>query len=120
MYAVERENEPDVFNDDIRIHDTTLRDVVLHLEGVNLTATDLDTKGVAFEQFMDGFFKGDFGQYFTPRNIADKMTRGGALEADIGFNLKSWQQLRFESTRQLEEALTESVEIYYQLRSTPE
>lgn len=69
MYAIERQNEPDVFNDDIKIDDITLRNVVLHLEGVNLTATDLDTKGVAFEQFMDGFFKGDFGQYFTPRNI---------------------------------------------------
>jgi len=69
MYAIERKNEPDVFNDDIKIDDGTLRNVVLHLEGMNLTATDLDTKGVAFEQFMDGFFKGDFGQYFTPRNI---------------------------------------------------
>ncbi|MCL2635918.1 MAG: N-6 DNA methylase, partial [Betaproteobacteria bacterium] len=69
MYTIERQNEPDVFNDDIKIDDITLRNVVLHLEGVNLTATDLDTKGVAFEQFMDGFFKGDFGQYFTPRNI---------------------------------------------------
>lgn len=69
MYAIERQNEPDVFNDDIKIDDTTLKNVVLHLEGVNLTDTDLDTKGVAFEQFMDGFFKGDFGQYFTPRNI---------------------------------------------------
>jgi type I restriction enzyme M protein len=69
MYAIERQAEPEVFNDDIKIDDITLRDVVLHLEGVNLTATDLDTKGVAFEQFMDGFFKGDFGQYFTPRNI---------------------------------------------------
>lgn len=69
MYAIERQKEPDVFNDDIKIDDTTLKNVVLHLEGVNLTATDLDTKGVAFEQFMDGFFKGDFGQYFTPRNI---------------------------------------------------
>lgn len=69
LYAIERQNEPDVFNDDIKIDDITLRNVVLHLEGVNLTATDLDTKGVAFEQFMDGFFKGDFGQYFTPRNI---------------------------------------------------
>ena len=69
LYAIERQNEPDVFNDDIKIDDVTLRNVVLHLEGVNLTATDLDTKGVAFEQFMDGFFKGDFGQYFTPRNI---------------------------------------------------
>ncbi len=69
LYAVERLKEPDVFNDDIKIDDTTVRNVVLHLESVNLTATDLDTKGVAFEQFMDGFFKGDFGQYFTPRNI---------------------------------------------------
>lgn len=69
LYAIERQKEPDVFNEDIKIDDTTLKDVVLHLEGVNLSATDLDTKGVAFEQFMDGFFKGDFGQYFTPRNI---------------------------------------------------
>ena len=69
MYAIERQKEPDVFNDDIKIDDVTLKNVVLHLEGINLTATDLDTKGVAFEQFMDGFFKGDFGQYFTPRNI---------------------------------------------------
>lgn len=69
LYTIERQNEPDVFNEDIKIDDTTLKNVVLHLESVNLTATDLDTKGVAFEQFMDGFFKGDFGQYFTPRNI---------------------------------------------------
>ncbi len=69
LYAIERQKEPDVFNDDIKIDEITLRNVVQHLEGVNLTATDLDTKGVAFEQFMDGFFKGDFGQYFTPRNV---------------------------------------------------
>ncbi|MDH6590219.1 type I restriction enzyme M protein [Variovorax sp. TBS-050B] len=69
LYSIERQSEPDVFNEDIKIDDVTLKNVVLHLESVNLTATDLDTKGVAFEQFMDGFFKGDFGQYFTPRNI---------------------------------------------------
>lgn len=69
LYAVERLKDPDVFNEDIKIDEVTLKNVVLHLESVNLTATDLDTKGVAFEQFMDGFFKGDFGQYFTPRNI---------------------------------------------------
>ena len=33
---------------------------------MRLTST---LKGVAFEQFLDGFFKGDFGQYFTPREI---------------------------------------------------
>lgn len=69
LYEAEQKKDPEVFNEGIKIDDVTLKNVVLHLEGVNLTATDLDTKGVAFEQFMDGFFKGDFGQYFTPRNI---------------------------------------------------
>ncbi len=82
MYAIERQKEPDVFNDDIKIDDTTLKNVVLHLEGVNLSATDLDTKGVAFEQFMDGFFKGDFGQYFTPRNIIAFATQMLDIQAD--------------------------------------
>ena len=58
-----------VFTDTIRIDDATLRILVSHMEGVSFSKTDLDTKGVAFEQFMDGFFKGDFGQYFTPREI---------------------------------------------------
>ena len=40
-----------------------------HLEGISLDRTELDTKGVAFEEFMGGFFKGDFGQYFTPRDL---------------------------------------------------
>ena len=69
LYDEEREREPDVFTETIKTDLITLKNIVLHLEGVNLTATDLDTKGIAFEQFMDGFFKGDFGQYFTPRNI---------------------------------------------------
>jgi type I restriction enzyme M protein len=39
------------------------------LESISLSRTDLDTKGVAFEEFMGGFFKGDFGQFFTPREL---------------------------------------------------
>jgi type I restriction enzyme M protein len=39
------------------------------LQGISLDRTELDTKGVAFEEFMGGFFKGDFGQYFTPREL---------------------------------------------------
>ena len=46
-----------------------LAQCVEHLEGISLDRTDLDTKGVAFEEFMGGFFKGDFGQYFTPREL---------------------------------------------------
>lgn len=69
LYDKQREREPNVFTDTIKVDDPVLRTVVSHLEGINLNKTDLDTKGVAFEQFMDGFFKGDFGQYFTPREV---------------------------------------------------
>ncbi len=69
LYETQKEREPDVFTDTIKIDDATLRNVVSHLESVNLSETDLDIKGVAFEQFVDNFFKGDFGQYFTPRDL---------------------------------------------------
>lgn len=45
------------------------RTVVSYLEGIDLLHTDLDSKGRAFETFLGSFFRGDFGQYFTPRNI---------------------------------------------------
>ena len=69
MYAVEMKREPDVFKEPIKVDDGTLKMCVSHMEAINFKDTDLDTKGVAFEQFLDGFFKGDFGQYFTPREI---------------------------------------------------
>lgn len=69
LYDTQRVREPNVFTDTIKVDDAVLLTVVSHLEGINLNKTDLDTKGVAFEQFMDGFFKGDFGQYFTPREV---------------------------------------------------
>ncbi len=69
IYDVAKKRDPQVFSETIRIDDATLRTLVSHMEAISFTKTDLDTKGVAFEQFMDGFFKGDFGQYFTPREI---------------------------------------------------
>ncbi len=69
LYKQAQDEDPDVFTETIKIDDATLRTLVSHLESINLTKTDLDTKGVAFERFMDGFFKGDFGQYFTPREV---------------------------------------------------
>ena len=43
--------------------------MVSYLESIHLGNTDLDSKGRAFETFMGSFFRGDFGQYFTPRPI---------------------------------------------------
>lgn len=71
LYDEQKVKDPKVFTDSIRVDDRVLRTVVSHLEAINLNKTDLDVKGVAFEQFMDGFFKGDFGQYFTPRPIIE-------------------------------------------------
>ena len=73
IYEAEQQKEPNVVTDSIKIDAPTLRIIVSHLEGINLSDTDLDTKGVAFETFMDGFFKGHFGQYFTPREVINFM-----------------------------------------------
>lgn len=71
LYDEQKVRDPEVFTESIKVDDRVLRTVVSHLEAINLNKTDLDVKGVAFEQFMDGFFKGDFGQYFTPRPIIE-------------------------------------------------
>lgn len=71
LYDEQKNREPEVFTESIKVDDRVLCTVVSHLESINLNKTDLDVKGVAFEQFMDGFFKGDFGQYFTPRPIIE-------------------------------------------------
>jgi type I restriction enzyme M protein len=69
LYNAEKSREPDVFTDSINIDAPVIGQCVEHLEGISLDRTELDTKGVAFEEFMGGFFKGDFGQYFTPREL---------------------------------------------------
>ena len=69
LYQEGREKDEEVFRDDIRLTPEKIRTVVGYLESVNLSETDLDSKGRAFETFMGSFFRGNFGQYFTPREI---------------------------------------------------
>jgi len=71
LYKDAQEAEPEVFTESINIDEGVLAQVVAHIESISFSKTDLDTKGVAFEAFMDGFFKGDFGQYFTPRPLIE-------------------------------------------------
>ena len=65
------QKDKDVFSYNIRLTPEKIRTVVGYLESVNLTETDLDSKGRAFETFMSDYFRGNFGQYFTPRPIVD-------------------------------------------------
>ena len=71
LYKEQQWRAPDVFADSIQIDAATLRTIVSHIEGINLSATDLDTKEVAFETFMGDFFKRHSGLYLTPREIID-------------------------------------------------
>ncbi len=71
IYEEAKEKDPEVFRESLKIEPEELYTVVGHLQGLSLSKTDLDTKGVAFEQFMEDFFKGKSGQYFTPREIVD-------------------------------------------------
>lgn len=69
LYDEGKKKDPEVFKDNIRLSHQKVKTVVTYLEAVNLSATDLDSKGKAFETFMGSYFRGDFGQFFTPRSI---------------------------------------------------
>ena len=71
LYQEAKAQDPDVFTEDIRVDESRLFSVVNHLQGINLNATELDVKGVAFERFLGNFFKSENGQYFTPRELVE-------------------------------------------------
>ena len=69
LYEEGRKKDPEVFRDNIRLTPEKVRTVVEYLQDINIGETDLDAKGRAFETFMNSFFRGNFGQFFTPREI---------------------------------------------------
>ncbi|MDD3661477.1 MAG: restriction endonuclease subunit M [Candidatus Dojkabacteria bacterium] len=69
IYQKAKQEDAEVFKEDIRLPAKVVFSVVEHLQEIAIGATDLDTKGVAFERFMEDFFKGKMGQFFTPREI---------------------------------------------------
>jgi type I restriction enzyme M protein len=54
-------------DDRLEISLATLQRLVEKLEAFDLSATDDDIKGIAFERFLGQTFRGDLGQFFTPR-----------------------------------------------------
>lgn len=86
LYEQGRKKDPEVFKDDIKLDKHKIYTVVQYLQDINLSKTDLDSKGLAFQKFMGEFFRGDFGQFFTPDSIVDFMVKS------IGIN-KDWKIL---------------------------
>ncbi|MGB3851624.1 MAG: N-6 DNA methylase [Tunicatimonas sp.] len=60
-------------NDHIKIRETSFLQIVKELEKYNLSDTSDDVKGIAFEEFLGKTFRGELGQFFTPRTIVDYM-----------------------------------------------
>jgi len=53
----------------------TIKSIIEKLERYNLSATSTDIKGIAFERFLGKTFRGEIGQFFTPRPIVEFMIR---------------------------------------------
>jgi len=66
-----------IFEEDeqINLKPATGKEIVRLLERYNLSDTSEDIKGIAFERFLGRTFRGEIGQFFTPRTIVEFMVR---------------------------------------------
>ena len=76
--SVKKEYEKDqIFdlNERLRIREASFRRIVKELEVYNLSTVSEDIKGLAFEKFLGTTFRGELGQFFTPRAIVNFMVK---------------------------------------------
>lgn len=66
----------------LRIKESSFESILTELETYNLATIDDDVKGVAFESFLSKTFRGELGQFFTPRTIVDFMVN--VLDPKVG------------------------------------
>ena len=73
VYETVQKKNSDVFKAKLELPDSMIFRIVEHLQDISLRNTDLDAKGRAFENFLGKLFRGEYGQYFTPRQIVEFM-----------------------------------------------
>ncbi len=59
----------------INLRANTIKSIIKKLEKYNLSGTSTDIKGIAFEKFLGKTFRGEIGQFFTPRPIVEFMVQ---------------------------------------------
>ena len=69
-------------NETIKIREYSFKQIVKELEKYNLSNTSDDVKGIAFEKFLGTTFRGELGQFFTPRTLVDYIV--GLLDPEEG------------------------------------
>lgn len=100
-------------NAKIEIRENSFEQIVKELEIYNLSTTSDDVKGIAFEKFLGRTFRGELGQFFTPRTIVDFMVQildpqEGELVCDPccgsgGFLIKAFEYVRENIERDIEQ-----------------
>ncbi len=100
-------------NDTIKIKEASFEAIVKELEIYNLSRTADDVKGIAFEKFLGKTFRGELGQFFTPRTIVDFMValldpEEGEIICDPccgsgGFLIKAFEYVREKIENNIQE-----------------
>ena len=110
-------------NAKIEIRENSFEQIVKELEIYNLSTTSDDVKGIAFEQFLGKTFRGELGQFFTPRTIVDFMVsvldpQEGECICDPccgsgGFLIKAFEYVRNQIEKDIEEQKKRIKEQYF-------
>lgn len=110
-------------NESIRIRENSFEAIVKELETYNLSTTSDDVKGIAFEQFLGRTFRGELGQFFTPRTIVDFMVdvldpQEGEIVCDPccgsgGFLIKAFEYVRTKIEEDIHQEKEKIKEKYY-------
>jgi len=107
----------------IRIRENSFEAIVKELQIYNLSTTSDDVKGIAFEQFLGRTFRGELGQFFTPRTIVDFMTdildpQENEVICDPccgsgGFLIKAFEYVRSQIENDIHQAKEDIKALYY-------
>lgn len=110
-------------NETIKIRENSFEAIVQKLETYNLSTTSDDVKGIAFEQFLGRTFRGELGQFFTPRTIVDFMVdvldpQEGEIICDPccgsgGFLIKAFEFVRSKIEKEIQEQKEKIKEKYF-------
>ena len=117
LFALTKESErfksDEIFEetDKFRIREESFSQIIEKLEKHNLAEIFDDVKGLAFEEFLGNTFRGDLGQFFTPRTVVDFMSeivdpQESELIADPccgsgGFLIKSFDLVKDAITKEI-------------------
>jgi type I restriction enzyme M protein len=107
----------------IRIRENSFEAIVEELQIYNLSTTSDDVKGIAFEQFLGRTFRGELGQFFTPRTVVDFMVKvldpeEGEIICDPccgsgGFLIKAFEYVRAKIEEEIHEEKERIKKLYF-------